>query len=836
MTYKYKTKIEIPITNNKFNNTYYIPELWDIEVKDRFTKRGNDNYYEIVNAVRHGITGNAYIGKYINAKYLNDSNYVKANDSSSFNRDTNLDFYTVEHNIYAYKYNNGRYFQDSTKNLKGLTIGIQSNQPVTITYGNIHLNAYKIQIAQKRNGNKTTSMDEYEGFYVGTDIFNEKYGVTTSGGYKDYSRDDKVSFTKALTVKVDSLQIYTSIINEERGGYHVIKPGAKSNYQLKKGDIIEGIPLSSDQNCILIEDITLGQNNDMSFNDKINIINDESYVFIKDNDSETNNLEDTTEEDINNSNDDTSSVTDLLTRQEELGAINDTLTDYAEDVYTADEFLIDYEVNTYSSSEEYIKGLQDNSLKITSLRSIFGSPHQFLPDTDARPSSSNNTGNLDDIGRLYGEKILKNMPILFITPGTPDFLAGFNKDQKESLLSNLITSNNEDEDLQNLINNNGGRYYSLKFDYTSYFKYVNAMLRSAAIFLGIGDKKINGRKLSETNWMLESTSEQNGSSENTNNPIENALDDLKANVGDFLGLQQLLGPHYGCLAFYADCGNQVDDSFSNSTTQSQIASSLNSLSDMAKEMNFIVGTAGSNMGLELDELMGKNIFEDGLSTTTDFVDKAIGQNNIISNILSKAQTLLSGGRMIFPEIWADSSFSRSYSARMKLVSPSGDKLSIYLDILVPIYHLLALVLPRQSATPEGYFSPFLIRAYSKGLFNVDMGIITDLNITKGAEAEWSVDGIPTVAEVSFTIKDLYDGMSMSTSEEVGKLNILSNTAELDYIANSCGVNINDQDVLRTIKMASMLGYASLKDLVEINIFGEISQWWDQKMQNVFGAF
>lgn len=836
MSYTYKTKKIIPVYNSDFTRYANLPTNLTVVVKDRFTKRGNDIYYEIVNAVKHGITENAYIGKYIEAKILNDSNYVKANDSSSSSRSTNVDLYTVNNNIYAYKYSNGYYTQDRTKNLKGLTIGIQSNQPVTSSYGGVHLNVYKILTAQEVTNNKTTSKDGYKGLYVGTDIFDEKYNTTTSSGYKDYSRDDKVSYTKALTVQVDSLQIYNTIINEEHGGYHVIKPGTKSNYQLKKGDIIEGIPMSSDQNCILIKDISLGKNNNLSLNDKINIINTTSYVFIKDNGSTTNNLEDTTEEDISNSNDDTSSVSELLNRQAELGAVNDTLTDYAEDMYTANEFLIDYEVNTYESTDEYIDALENSSLKITNLRSIFGSPHQFLPNTDARPSSSNGTGNLDDIGRLYGEKILKNMPILFITPGTPDFLAGFNKTQQETLLSNLFTSNNDDEDLKNLINNNGGRYYSLKFDYTSYFKYVNAMLRSAAIFLGIGDKKINGRKLSETNWMLESTSEQNGSSENTNNPIQDTLDNLKASVGDFLGLQQLLGPHYGCLAFYADCGNQIDDSFSNSTTQSQIASSLNSLSDMAKEMNFIIGTAGSNMGVDLDELVGKNIFENGLSTTTSFVDKAIGQNNIISNILSKAQTLLSGGRMIFPEIWADSSFSRSYSARMKLVSPSGDKLSLYLDILVPIYHLLALVLPRQSAAPEGYFSPFLVRAYSKGLFNIDMGIITDLNITKGAEAEWTIDGIPTVAEVSFTIKDLYDGMSMSTSEEIGRLNILSNTAELDYIANSCGVNINDQDVLRTIKMAGMLGYASLVDRIEIDIFGGISQWWDQKMQNVFGAF
>ena len=66
---------------------------------------------------------------------------------------------------------------------------------------------------------------------------------------------------------------------------------------------------------------------------------------------------------------------------------------------------------------------------------------------------------------------------------------------------------------------------------------------------------------------------------------------------------------------------------------------------------------------------------------------------------------------------------------MKLVSPSGDKLSIFLNILVPIYHLLGFCLPRE-ATDQAYFSPFLIRAYYKGLFNVDMAIMPSLSVTK----------------------------------------------------------------------------------------------------------
>jgi hypothetical protein len=66
---------------------------------------------------------------------------------------------------------------------------------------------------------------------------------------------------------------------------------------------------------------------------------------------------------------------------------------------------------------------------------------------------------------------------------------------------------------------------------------------------------------------------------------------------------------------------------------------------------------------------------------------------------------------------------------------------------------------------------------------------------------------------------------------------MSNIQELDYIANSCGVNVNDQEVFRTIKMYAALGFSTnIKDKITIDIFGGISQYFNQKMNNIFGVF
>ena len=124
--------------------------------------------------------------------------------------------------------------------------------------------------------------------------------------------------------------------------------------------------------------------------------------------------------------------------------------------------------------------------------------------------------------------------------------------------------------------------------------------------------------------------------------------------------------------------------------------------------------------------------------------------------------------MIFPKIWGDSQYNRSYSFDIKLRSPDHDNLSIFLNILKPYCKLLALTLPRSrvdsdgKADPNSFEAPFLVKAYSKGMFNIDMGIISSMTVTKGRTCAWNDDGLPTEIDISLDIKDLYSNLSMSS--------------------------------------------------------------------------
>ena len=58
-------------------------------------------------------------------------------------------------------------------------------------------------------------------------------------------------------------------------------------------------------------------------------------------------------------------------------------------------------------------------------------PHQFNSLTDPRIDGTNDP---DAFGRVYAEKIIKQIPLLLITPGIPSFMSSYSKKQKQTVI------------------------------------------------------------------------------------------------------------------------------------------------------------------------------------------------------------------------------------------------------------------------------------------------------------------------------------------------------------------------------------------------------------------
>lgn len=436
--------------------------------------------------------------------------------------------------------------------------------------------------------------------------------------------------------------------------------------------------------------------------------------------------------------------------------------------YTEEDLL-----NMYRETQSGFSAENISELITSSLDGIYGLPYQFMTSVDPKIDGTM-------FGQIYAEKVIARMPLLLLAPGKVNFTRAYKSTDEAAkpIFAFIDDAVGVDELAQ--ATTNSGRYYTFEYDYTEYYKHVQAMCMSGAYFLGIENAQIKVgdtyKAIKEVEWDAFGT------------------DTYK---------KILSNREY--VAFYIDSASQVNETLSNSTTESQLASKVNSFSDTGREISFLLG---ATTGAQFAESYGsKELIDQAMTTIQNISDQYLNGNKLFEDIGKNFATIACGGKLIFPEIWSDSEFSNSYDINIKLRTPDGDKLSWFLNIYVPLAHLICLTAPREAsdAGPNGYISPFLVRGFYKGLFNCDMGIITNLSITRGREKAWTLDGLPTEVDVSLELKDLYKMLSITSYASAGSF--VNNIGLMDYIANMCGININEPDLTRSIEVYCMLkGY------------------------------
>ena len=469
-----------------------------------------------------------------------------------------------------------------------------------------------------------------------------------------------------------------------------------------------------------------------------------------------------------------------------------------------------------SSSEWYvslddIQSYEDDSWKtptdgsefynIRSVIGILGLPYQFLPHVDLRMDGTfNNTST----GSEYASKIVSSMPLLMITPGIPAFMKGYSEEEKNSMVEQLLgtVTGTTSGSLNDLLSRTG-RYYTFKPTAPDFFNYLNPMARICARLMEVQDFQMDdGTKLDNVDWM-----------KYTQDKVGNIVD---------------LATDYISIPIYLDSETQISESFSNDTTESSLASTINGFSDMARELMFVLGYGSS--ALNVDSIVsGDNLLQnnENLNDIVNQLRNTVGGNGFFDSLIKQVGSVATGGRLIFPKIWSDSSFSRSYNVTIKLRSPDMDNISLYLNIILPICFLLCLTQPRMMTdNPNAYASPFLVRAMYKGFFNVDMGIITSMDFSKGDEGLWNNMGIPTSVDVNMTITDLYEAMSITATSATGgfSYDTMDNTALMDYLMTMCGINVYKPEIARALDMWYVNNLENrARDLFSVSLWGNIRQ-------------
>lgn len=504
---------------------------------------------------------------------------------------------------------------------------------------------------------------------------------------------------------------------------------------------------------------------------------------------------------------------------------NNPVTMQAASVNILNQENINYITETQSDSaiSKYV-----GNFSIRSLAGIEGVPYQFLPTVDRRvPKEISGTKYSDDslIGRKYMEKIVTQMPLLFLAPCNPLFMDDKFSQSDKNLITQALAGTVDN--LDGLLEGNG-RFYSSIEAYTQYYNYLNAMLAAVSVYLGIGDKEISlfgqagKRKIKNINWADEINTETSASFKSRKN-----------------------------LIFYMDSIDTISESFGNSTQPSMLDSLINGFSDKAKELDYLFGSSKSNLASAL--INGAGDATGSIAAALGSLGESLG-GGIVGSIGNSVNSILDGGKIVFPEMWQDSTYEKSYSISFKLRSPDNDSLSIFLNVLKPYCKLLCFALPHMVGdNVNAYRTPFICRAYSQGRFNIDLGLIGGISATKGATCCWNDDGLPTQIDVEVDIRDLYSKLTMTGFEDdnsySGNLiggtihsltsapgqiyNIVSNTSYMDFLANMAGLNINQIAPLRKVKMYFDLASNRASNFVDSTIASRASDWFIHHISRIY---
>lgn len=227
-----------------------------------------------------------------------------------------------------------------------------------------------------------------------------------------------------------------------------------------------------------------------------------------------------------------------------------------------------------------------------------------------------------------------------------------------------------------------------------------------------------------------------GAEENGDDEDSNVIASLKSAM-EFARASQRDGSQF--VTFRVNHKPTFTESFSNSTRESNIAQKLNSQVSSARNLRF------DAMEGNITGMMGQ--FTDAMKSFTGGLLDSVGIGGLAA--------LAGSAYADIPKVWDGSTANLPRAEyTIPLYCARGDKLSRFLNLMLPISMILPAALPLTTGKAS-YTSPFLCQIYHKGRVQCKLGMIDSLTITRGTgNIGWNTEDEMLGAEISFSVVDM----------------------------------------------------------------------------------
>ena len=359
-----------------------------------------------------------------------------------------------------------------------------------------------------------------------------------------------------------------------------------------------------------------------------------------------------------------------------------------------------------------------------------------------------NFSPLDDpAGEVFAETFESDLPLVFFLPGKPKVNRRLFGKKEEGGLFNLGAPLNAvgNATLGNafsmlgITNNKDSRFLGFRSDWATYHSYVQTILQYIHASMGL--------------------------------------------PGYFTLSSFIRNPSVYGIPFYTSKGTSISESTSNEYRTTELAQEANSKAYEIREKKMLAATGQSGILAEIGEF---------LKTTIRDLTQDIP---VIGGLVGSLIESLDGSVLSYPDLWANSTFDRSYNLEFRFYSPYGDPESIMKYVYVPFICLIALGLPLQDSY-YSYKQPFIVRMTSPGWFECECGVIRSISIERGSEQTWTAENLPREIIVRLSVADMYSSLMLSKSNALMKYN----TGLLSYVECMAGIRF---DQLNLIKRSNM---------------------------------
>lgn len=318
-------------------------------------------------------------------------------------------------------------------------------------------------------------------------------------------------------------------------------------------------------------------------------------------------------------------------------------------------------------------------------------------------------------------------------------------------------------------------FYTFEADWTSYIENVRMMINTAIVMLGLSDGQV---RIGDELWPINTTEKLKETDVWSNyrfiTPSEK--------VGNVNAVDTMSGEFNQYVSFMTE-PVQIQENYQNQTGTSQIYGNvIQSGETLGNEIAFITNSSANMIDDAVVNLAGQgiNMAEKVLQNLT------LGTGKFTAAILGSMARSYTGDHTIFPEIFTSHQSTSTVSLNIKLRASGGDPYTYLMEILVPIFHLMAMAIPQMAkGAASAYSYPPLVQLNIPGVWGTRLGIIESLSIAKQGN-DYSVNGYPLAVDIGVQVKDLQHVIMSSGMHQ--KAQMLNNDTMFDYIAQCAGVD------------------------------------------------